>query len=384
MTGLWTQKTTADPGAPAASSLPVAPKAETETLLRVLPLFSALMPMFLWLDAQGRIAAIGRTLHKTIGGGNAIGLPFTHFFALGRSEEAARTCSLDMQAVCGHSGCAKQRESCSRVVQVLTRTRMPHLTLRARPDIDLRGEVVPLDPREGGGLLINLSFGIHLREAVSELDLTEHDFSAADLAMEMLYLQEAQSLVMEELRALTQRLDGARREAETLALTDPLTRLANRRAMERALSSAVENAADQQNGFGLMQIDLDHFKAVNDTFGHAAGDYVLQCVARELRETVRNGDLIGRMGGDEFQILLRGPVERARMEELAWRIIERLEMPKWYSGQECRISGSIGIALSQEYSEINIATLQGDVDRATYAAKETGRGCVRFSTPKGD
>ncbi|KEO52882.1 GGDEF domain-containing protein [Thioclava pacifica] len=351
----------------------------TGALAQAEPLFCALMPMFLWIDGQARIRALGRTLKKVLGEGVLIGDTFTRHFSVGRREGDLLRCPDGLSPQCEFENCSHQIGACGFSLRHLRDRRSIHLTLQTRPKIGLRGDVLSLPTTEGGGVLMNLSFGIYLSEVVATLGLTERDFAAADLAMEMLYLQEAKSLVMGELRALTARLDQARQEAERLALTDPLTRLSNRRAMEQALSQAVSGAAQGGAPFALMQIDLDHFKRVNDSHGHAAGDYVLQSVARILRETVRHGDMAGRVGGDEFLLLLRGPIERHAVKALARRIIARLEEPKWFSGHECLISGSIGVVFSGDYGPPDLEVMQADADAATYSAKDAGRGCVRFA-----
>ncbi len=356
-----------------------------------LTLLTGLLPMFLWLDERACILGVGRTLRKILGVPEAqiVGAPFSRFFSVARRGGAVRMCPKELRSSCGAVDCDSQIGRCGRSLGAMTAEEMLHVTLRMRPQVSLRGALVSHESqsgqvaaptRTGGDLLLNFSFGIHLRELVAEFDLTEHDFSAADLAMEMLYLQEAKSLVLEELRALTGRLDQARKAAEDQALSDPLTKLANRRAMAQALARAVDHATNGLANFALLQIDLDHFKTINDTQGHAAGDYVLQLVARNLCESVRGGDLVARMGGDEFLVLLRGNPSRAEIGALAARIIEQLEAPKWYRGQECLVSGSLGAVSSRDYENLEIETLQNDVDRATYAAKTAGRGCLRFGS----
>ena len=144
------------------------------------------------------------------------------------------------------------------------------LQLRGQDRLRLKGMVMV--PAGGEMLLLNLSFGLSVIEAVRAFGLTNGDFAPTDLAIEMLYLVEAKTAVMEESRRLNARLHEAHRAAEEQALSDTLTGLRNRRAMEQRLSELVARGVP----FGLMHVDLDYFKAVNDTFGHAAGDHVLQ------------------------------------------------------------------------------------------------------------
>ena len=203
-----------------------------------LPMLGALLPMFLWVDPEGRIRAMGPTLGKIIGGDAMLGHLFCECFRIGRRQDRGATHLAAETPAGGDAPAGRSAGDCPATLASIAHERMVHLTLVSHPEIGLRGETFALGPEGENGTLMTLSFGFYLREAVVCFALTERDFSPADLAMELLYLQEAKTLVMQELRALTSRLDGARRQAETQALTDPLTRLANRRAMEEALQQA--------------------------------------------------------------------------------------------------------------------------------------------------
>jgi len=338
-------------------------------------MLGALLPMFLWVDLQGKIRGIGPTLHKALGGDAMLGQPFSQHFRVGRLQDRIESCSASEACDCAVAGGVKRLGDCGASLLSIANERKVHLTLLSHPTIGLRGEAFALGPNGGEGTLMTLSFGFYLREAVAKFALTERDFSPADLTMELLYLQEAKSLVMQELRGLALRLDGARKQAETQALTDPLTALANRRAMEAALEQASAGAGQGGAPFTLIQIDLDYFKSVNDTLGHAAGDYVLLAVARILHEEMRAGDLAGRMGGDEFLLLLRGAMTPEQVMYLGDRIIARLQEPKWHEGNECSVSGSLGVVMSLDYQPPEIERMLVDADTATYAAKGAGRGC---------
>jgi len=194
----------------------------------------------------------------------------------------------------------------------------------------------------------------------------------------MLYLVEAKSLVIEESRRLNQRLQNARLAAEEQAFSDTLTGLCNRRAMDRHL----RNLAAAGVPFGLMHLDLDFFKSVNDTHGHAAGDHVLQVVAKVLCKETRAQDMVARVGGDEFVLIFDRLVERKRLYAIAHRIVRRLEQPILFRGHECRVSGSIGITTSTFYRFPDPDRMLSDADLALYASKHSGRARATLVTPK--
>ncbi|WP_444454779.1 diguanylate cyclase domain-containing protein [Rhodobacter capsulatus] len=308
-----------------------------------------LMPMFLWLDARGGIRGMGPTLARIVGPG-AVGSDFDRHFTL----RSAR-------------GVEQNREAAFA-------GRRLGVTLVRYPMFSLRGLAVPIGLGEQTDVLVNLSFGIQLSEAVRYFGLTEADFAASDLAMEFLFLAEAKAAVLGELTALTGRLQLAKAEAETEAQLDPLTGLANRRAFDAALGHAIKSAAWGRRNFALLHLDLDYFKQVNDTLGHAAGDTVLVRTAHVLRDEVRRGDLVARLGGDEFIVLLRGPVERGMIEAMAERLIARIEEPVTLDGVDCRISASIGVSIALECRPILAEELMAEADAALYQSKRTGRG----------
>ncbi len=127
-----------------------------------------------------------------------------------------------------------------------------------------------------------------------------------------------------------------------------------------------------------MHLDLDFFKEVNDTMGHAAGDYVLQQVARILVSETRKDDTAARVGGDEFLVIFVGMCDPQRLAEMADRIISRLQRPMAYDGKQCRISGSIGITLSRGRDITDPAQLMQEADLALYASKRSGRAQHQF------
>ncbi|WIY25583.1 GGDEF domain-containing protein [Parasedimentitalea psychrophila] len=306
-------------------------------------------PMHVLLDLEGRISRVGPTLQKLRADQDWIGRPFLEVFDLLRPRYIQNLDDL-------------LRTSGAKL----------HLKFRDDPQTGLKGVLAPL-PGDLGAF-VNLSFGISVLDAVRDYDLTSADFSATDLTIEMLYLVEAKSAAMEASRQLNLRLQGAKIAAEEQAYTDTLTGLKNRRAMDHILERMISTGRN----FSVMQVDLDFFKAVNDSLGHAAGDTVLQKVASIMVECTRSIDTVARVGGDEFVLIIDNLVDRDKLGDIAKRLIGQLEEPIPYAGQLCRISGSIGTALSATGGQKNAAQLLKEADMALYAAKRAGRACHFF------
>ena len=305
-----------------------------------------LMPLHVMISPEGWIISHGPTLLKLLDGGSLIGQSLVAAFDLRRPSGV-----LTMDDLRAREG-EKLR-----------------LWLRApaRP-MAFRGLVLRL--ADGAGLLLNLSFGIGLADAVRNFTLTDSDFAPTDLAVEMMYLVEAKSAAMAALRNLAQRLEGDKQMAEVEAATDMLTGLCNR----RALNLRLERLTAERMPYGLMHIDLDYFKAVNDTLGHAAGDVVLKYVARVLERETRHEDTVARVGGDEFVLVFPEMTDVATLDAVARRIIEELSQPIEFDGQKCQISASVGIVTSTLYDDPTPAMLQADADEAMYESKRAGRG----------
>jgi diguanylate cyclase (GGDEF)-like protein len=301
------------------------------------------MPMHLLLDASSRVVSAGPTLLRVLNGCQVIGAQFSDLFEV-RSPGGAATVA-EMLDRAGHRF---------------------RLVPRHQARIGLRGQGTRLPD---GLMLLNLTFGIDLIAAVREFGLTDGDFAATDLAMELLYLAEANAAVTRELRGLNLRLEGARLAAEEEAMTDPLTGLRNRRAADHFLERLCSVSAP----FGLLHMDLDFFKAVNDSLGHAAGDFVLETVGRVLRDQVRAEDCAARVGGDEFVVILPGRTEPSILQSIARRIIARLSEPMEFEGQPCRVSASVGIVRSVDFTAPDATLILSAADRALYAAKHAGR-----------
>ncbi len=162
------------------------------------------------------------------------------------------------------------------------------------------------------------------------------------------------------------------RKLLALANADPLTNLPNRRMYEFHLIKALALARRQQTRIALLYLDLDDFKRINDTWGHAAGDAVLVEFGRRVAATLRESDMLARLAGDEFTVVLEAVDSTASCEMVARKIHEALRPPFLYRGEALNIAASIGVALGD--GAVSQASLAGVADEALYAAKRAGKG----------
>lgn len=169
----------------------------------------------------------------------------------------------------------------------------------------------------------------------------------------------------------------SKRDASRLAMYDTLTGLANRNRMTRHLADTLTSCAAAKRSCAIMMIDLDRFKQVNDTFGHPAGDALLRQVAERMRSVVDEKCEIGRLGGDEFQVIMPDIEDRGHLGETAKKIIAVVSQPYSLEEGHCIIGASLGIAIAP-YDGIDSETLVRNTDLALYAAKGGGRGQFRF------
>jgi len=303
-------------------------------------------PLHAVLDNTGHIIQAGPTLRK-VAGADIEGRRFLEIFEIYRPR-----------AITGMSPLL-QAEG-----------RKLHLRLRGGVRTPLKGVLAADD---NGGGVISLSFGISVVDAVRDYALTSTDFAPTDLAIEMLYLVEAKSAAMDASRNLNTRLQGAMVAAEERAFTDTLTGLRNRRAADQLL----EKLCRSGRPFSLVHIDLDFFKQVNDTMGHAAGDHVLKAAARIMGDMARKEDVAARVGGDEFVMIFADLISRRRLSDISTQLIRRIEEPVPFEGQECKISASIGISIS-DGTVLEPSQMLEMADIALYASKRAGRAQFRF------
>ena len=306
----------------------------------------ALMPMHVLVGATGHIVSTGPTIAKLCGAQALVGRRVAEVFEL-RKPPVADASMPSLYALAG-----------ARLL----------LRFRDLPGTQFKGMLVPAGRDKA--LLLNLSFGIGAMAAVQDYDLSNSDFAPTDLTIEMLYLNEAKRVIDDEFKRVNSGLESSRDAAQMQALTDPLTGLRNRRAMMEDLASAIERGED----FTLFQVDLDLFKQINDTLGHAAGDRVLAVAAERMLANTRDVDIVARVGGDEFVILGTGLIDEDRQAQLVQAVIEDLEQDIDFEGTACQISASIGYTTSTLYRAPDADQMLADADAALYVVKRAGRG----------
>jgi diguanylate cyclase (GGDEF)-like protein/PAS domain S-box-containing protein len=172
----------------------------------------------------------------------------------------------------------------------------------------------------------------------------------------------------------------SRQALETLALHDSLTGLPNRQLMSDRAGRGIERARRHGRHFAVLLLDLDRFKQINDTLGHAVGDEVLQAVAEALRASVRATDTPARLGGDEFVVLLDDLAHPDQALQVADKILARLGQGVTAGRQHLAVTPSIGIALWPEHGASLEALLEA-ADAAMYRAKQAGRNAYRLAEP---
>ncbi len=176
------------------------------------------------------------------------------------------------------------------------------------------------------------------------------------------------------------RLEAELAEVSRLANVDALTGALNRHAFMTKFAARFAGLKDDQE-MAVLYIDLDHFKPVNDMYGHPTGDRILQAVTERLQNLVGPNDLVARVGGDEFVILQSDQPQPASSRQLGNRIIQRLREPFPIDDQVLHIGGSVGVSMAP-YDADNAEDLIKNADLALYGAKSNGRGVLRYFEPE--
>jgi diguanylate cyclase (GGDEF)-like protein/PAS domain S-box-containing protein len=210
------------------------------------------------------------------------------------------------------------------------------------------------------------------------------DVSAEHAAREQ--LERAVGDRTQELVSANRRLEAEisdRKQAETraqhLADHDPLTGMPNRRLLEDRLTQAIARGDRSQKPTAVMFVDLDRFKVVNDTLGHAVGDLLLKECAERLVKQLRVGDTVCRLGGDEFVVVLPEVSRSSDAAGVAQKIIDAVSLPFVFESHELQVSVSVGISVFPDDGR-DAESLIRNADAAMYHAKETGRACYQFFT----
>jgi diguanylate cyclase (GGDEF)-like protein len=187
----------------------------------------------------------------------------------------------------------------------------------------------------------------------------------------------------ERILELEDRLVEARESMRFRATHDLLTSLWNRGVIVELMAGEINRSRREETCTAVMMCDIDHFKQVNDRYGHSVGDEVLKEVARRLHQSVRSYDMVGRYGGEEFVVVLNRcePASaKARAEDLRTAIAGR---PIPTQGESLTVTISVGLALSVDFPNRSVDEIVQAADAALYAAKAGGRNCVRLAAASG-
>ncbi|MEM1430674.1 MAG: GGDEF domain-containing protein [Pseudomonadota bacterium] len=307
-----------------------------------------LMPLHVIVSLDGQILRAGPTISKLAGGRDLVGEQFLTHFDLRLPKEI------------------------DSIADLIERSGEPlRLSLRDRTRTGLKGQAVGLSC--GGSVLIDMSFGIAIVEAARRFSLTSSDFGGTDLGIEMLFLAEAQHAALAETRRFSRRLERARAAAEKDASTDRLTGAHNRRAMDDLLSDLVA----QMVPFSLVLLDIDDLGRINERFGRPGGDAVLREVCQALRDCVRPEDMVARIGGDEFALIVSYRENGPTAERVAKRVLSRAAMtlsedPLW------TLQVSLGAVMGAPGQWPTPDAAMRAAEEALDAAKRAGGGQYRL------
>jgi len=174
-------------------------------------------------------------------------------------------------------------------------------------------------------------------------------------------------------------LMASQKKLEDLSNTDPLTNLPNRRLFNTMVQHGIDMAERNGDKLGIIFLDLDQFKQINDAFGHDVGDLLLQAVAERLGKILRNSDTLARIGGDEFNILIEGFKDRSVAGAILEKVLDAFNLPFTCGAREIRTTASIGISFFPDDGE-SLSKLMKNADLAMYRSKDTGRNRYSFFT----
>jgi len=231
--------------------------------------------------------------------------------------------------------------------------------------------------------LFNRGVAQPLQSLMNQIEKIErHDYSQSSIIRTGDELEAISRSVRRLASTINEResaLIASQKQLKYLSDTDPLTGLPNRRLLYILLQNGIEHAQQTESSMGVVFLDLDQFKQINDTLGHEIGDILLQQVAQRLNNILRVSDTLARIGGDEFNILIEGFKDQAEIEPMIEKILESFTLPFQCLDHEIRITASIGIALYPQDGQ-SIQTLIKNSDMAMYLSKDRGRNRYSFFT----
>lgn len=327
------------------------PRNEAERLIAVRSLSSAQSGATMEMEA---LAALARGVFDTA------------FAAINIVEE-------DWLRIAGQAGlvlsdCGRDQSICTRVVYANNVVVLPDLT--EDPELGLLPYVTG-DPyfRFYAGAPVELDSGLAVG-AFCILDTRPRSFSATQIETLQHFALVASALLRLQKSNIVMAL--AEQDLRAAAMTDPLTGFFNRSALPAFIDRALAEALQSRRLFGVLYIDLDGFKGINDRLGHHAGDDILRQGAERIRAVIRSTDIVVRMGGDEFAIFAPDRCEHEAMGMLAERLVAAFREPFVLEGKLINVRVSVGAALAPEAGS-DRATLLKKVDDALYQAKSAGR-----------
>ncbi|WP_154664961.1 putative bifunctional diguanylate cyclase/phosphodiesterase [Allorhizobium undicola] len=236
-------------------------------------------------------------------------------------------------------------------------------SVRGRSNFSAQFRVIGKD----GELRYLRAFGTTYRDALAKRKVVGVHWNVTDDVQ----LQQALSRAKQDMEAQNRALEDARRAMEHASLHDPLTGLGNRRFLDTALQTLEQQGRCLE--MAVLHIDLDRFKEINDTLGHAAGDDMLKHVASQVQAMIETGDIAARIGGDEFVLVVDCKNDRRDIRRLAEALIAAINRPLTCMDQECRIGASIGVARPVDNAASSMARTLVNADIALYEAKRRGK-----------